>query len=263
MLVQVAVAHAAAVEDCRVIEQRAVPVWSRLQLLQEMPEQLHVVRVDLLLLGDEDRIVAMVRHRMVLLGDADLRVGPPTVSRAISNDPVFIAKKQKIDTYHMQLLGHFLEKLQATPDGDGTLLHHSTILYGGGMGDGNLHEQSIFRARGGRSRRAVENRSAPRLRRQHADGKLLYTVLDKAKGADRADWRQHWTIAAQKRCQASSAREAQGEFNIHNAGICVVLLVLVVCVGRDAEGADTRLVDAVKQADTGGGPDPPPEEGRS
>jgi hypothetical protein len=58
------------------------------------------------------------------------------------DDPALIAKKQKIDTYHVQLLGYFLEKMQATPDGDGSLLDHSMILYGGGLGDGNLHEHS-------------------------------------------------------------------------------------------------------------------------
>jgi len=55
------------------------------------------------------------------------------------NDPDLIAKKAKIDTYHVQLLTYFLQKLQATPDGEGTLLDQSLILYGGGMGDGNLH----------------------------------------------------------------------------------------------------------------------------
>jgi len=55
------------------------------------------------------------------------------------NDPELIAKKAKIDTYHVSLFNYFLEKLQATPDGDGSLLDHSLITYGGGMGDGNLH----------------------------------------------------------------------------------------------------------------------------
>jgi hypothetical protein len=55
------------------------------------------------------------------------------------NDPELIAKKAKIDTYHVQLLTYFLEKLQATSDGDSSLLDQSLILYGGGMGDGNLH----------------------------------------------------------------------------------------------------------------------------
>ena len=43
------------------------------------------------------------------------------------------------DTYHVKLFAEFVEKLQATPDGDGSLLDHSLILYGSGMGDGNLH----------------------------------------------------------------------------------------------------------------------------
>ncbi|MGA2713313.1 MAG: DUF1552 domain-containing protein [Bryobacteraceae bacterium] len=58
------------------------------------------------------------------------------------NDPELIAKKAKIDTYHVQLLSYFLQKLQSTPDGDGTLLDHSLIVYGGGMGNGNLHRHT-------------------------------------------------------------------------------------------------------------------------
>jgi hypothetical protein len=37
------------------------------------------------------------------------------------------------------MLGYFLERLQATPDGDGTLLDHSMILYGSSLSDGNEH----------------------------------------------------------------------------------------------------------------------------
>jgi hypothetical protein len=58
------------------------------------------------------------------------------------NDPELIAKKAKIDTYEVQLLTYFLEKLKATPDGDGTLLDHSLVVYGGGMGNGNLHRHT-------------------------------------------------------------------------------------------------------------------------
>src|SRR5262245_59053449 len=73
------------------------------------------------------------------------QIGVPEQHHPVSHhrdDPALIAKKQKIDTYHVYLLGYFLEKLKATPDGDGSLLDHSMILYGGGMGDGNLHEHS-------------------------------------------------------------------------------------------------------------------------
>jgi hypothetical protein len=58
------------------------------------------------------------------------------------NDPALIVKKAKIDAYHVQLLAYFLQKLQAVPDGEGSLLDQSLILYGGGMGDGNLHRHS-------------------------------------------------------------------------------------------------------------------------
>jgi hypothetical protein len=44
-----------------------------------------------------------------------------------------------INTYEVSLLAGFLEKLQATPDGDGTLLDQSMILYGGGISDGDQH----------------------------------------------------------------------------------------------------------------------------
>ena len=54
----------------------------------------------------------------------------------------FAAKKAKIDTYHVQLLASFLERLRTTEDGDGTLLDHSIILYGSGLGDGDLHSHN-------------------------------------------------------------------------------------------------------------------------
>lgn len=45
-----------------------------------------------------------------------------------------------INRYHVQVLGYFLDKLQKTPDGDGTLLDHSTVLYGSSMSNGNQHD---------------------------------------------------------------------------------------------------------------------------
>src|SRR6185436_7568014 len=55
------------------------------------------------------------------------------------NDPDNIAKVIKINTYHATLFSKFLDKLRATPDGDGSLLDHSLIVYGGGMGNPNQH----------------------------------------------------------------------------------------------------------------------------
>jgi hypothetical protein len=55
------------------------------------------------------------------------------------NDPAKVAAHTKINTYHVELFVKFLEKLRAAPDGDGSLLDHSMIFYGGGMGEGNGH----------------------------------------------------------------------------------------------------------------------------
>jgi hypothetical protein len=50
-----------------------------------------------------------------------------------------IANLVKLNTYHVSLFGKFLEKLRSTPDGDGSLLDHSMILYGSGMSESNNH----------------------------------------------------------------------------------------------------------------------------
>ena len=57
------------------------------------------------------------------------------------NDPAMIAKVVTINTYHTTLFAKFLARLQATPDGDGSLLDHSLIVYGGGMGNPNQHAE--------------------------------------------------------------------------------------------------------------------------
>lgn len=56
-----------------------------------------------------------------------------------SNNEENKARFALINRYHVSLLGQFLDKLAATPDGDGTLLDHSLVLYGSGMSDGNQH----------------------------------------------------------------------------------------------------------------------------
>ncbi|MDA1092625.1 MAG: DUF1552 domain-containing protein [Acidobacteria bacterium] len=54
-------------------------------------------------------------------------------------DPEKLAKLTKINQYHAQLFAGFIERLRSTPDGDGSLLDHSMIVYGAGMGDSNAH----------------------------------------------------------------------------------------------------------------------------
>jgi hypothetical protein len=51
-----------------------------------------------------------------------------------------LEKNVRIQSYHVSLLAYFLEKLRSTPDGDGSLLDHSTILYGSNMSNSNAHD---------------------------------------------------------------------------------------------------------------------------
>ena len=51
-----------------------------------------------------------------------------------------IAQLAKINAFHATMFAYFLEKLAGTPDGDGSLLDHSIILYGSGHGDPNIHQ---------------------------------------------------------------------------------------------------------------------------
>ena len=46
----------------------------------------------------------------------------------------------QINRYHVQTLAYFLEKLRATPDGEGNLLDHSVVIYGSSMSNGNQHD---------------------------------------------------------------------------------------------------------------------------
>jgi len=55
-------------------------------------------------------------------------------------DPEKLAKLAKINTFHMTLFSDFLQKLKATPDGDGSLLDHTVYVYGSGMGNSSLHD---------------------------------------------------------------------------------------------------------------------------
>ncbi len=57
-----------------------------------------------------------------------------------SNNAVKVANLAKINAYHVSLFGYYLDRLKATPDGDGTLLDHSLILFGSGMGNPDIHD---------------------------------------------------------------------------------------------------------------------------
>ncbi len=102
---------------------------------------------DLLVMGyraDLTRVSSMIIARE-LSGRTYPEIGIPGQHHLISHhrdDKELVSQKARIDTYHVQMLAYLLEKMQATPDGDGSLLDHSLIMYGSGMGNGNLHRHN-------------------------------------------------------------------------------------------------------------------------
>ncbi len=55
--------------------------------------------------------------------------------------PRWMKQAGEVNVYHASLLSYFLDRMRSTPDGDGSLLDHSMILYGAGLGDGDIHSQ--------------------------------------------------------------------------------------------------------------------------
>jgi len=71
-------------------------------------------------------------------------IGVPDAFHALShhaNDPAKKARLVKIQRYHTNAFAKFVTKLSKMPDGDGTMLDHSLLLYGSNMSNSNLHNQ--------------------------------------------------------------------------------------------------------------------------
>ncbi|MBI2150075.1 MAG: DUF1552 domain-containing protein [Acidobacteria bacterium] len=97
-----------------------------------------------------------------------------------NNVPEQVAKKAKIDTYHLTLFANFLEKLRATPDGDGNLLDQSTFLYGSGMSNGNVHDHvNLPILVAGRGAGQLKGNRHVKVNRQPLSN-LMLTILDQA-----------------------------------------------------------------------------------
>jgi hypothetical protein len=100
--------------------------------------------LDLTLLSyqaDVTRVVAFQFGRE-LSGRAYPWIGVPDGHHGVSHhqlDPEKITKATKINAYHVSLYAGLLEKMRNTPDGDGSLLDHSIMMYGAGMGDSDHH----------------------------------------------------------------------------------------------------------------------------
>ncbi len=70
------------------------------------------------------------------------QIGVPEAHHPLSHHnfvPELVERMSRINRYHVQLFSQYLAKLKATPDGDGSLLDHMTILYGSGISHSTTH----------------------------------------------------------------------------------------------------------------------------
>jgi hypothetical protein len=99
--------------------------------LQVLAYQCDLTRVVTLMLGRE------------FSGVTYPQIGVPDAHHPITHhagEVEKIAKVEKINAYHVTQFAYLLDKMKSTPDGDGTLLDHSTLIYGTGMGECNAHD---------------------------------------------------------------------------------------------------------------------------
>ncbi len=90
---------------------------------------------------DFTRVITLMMGRE-LSGQTYPQIGVPDAHHPVShheNSPAKIAVLAKINVYHASLFAYYLDRLSSTADGDGSLLDHTTILYGAGMGNSNGH----------------------------------------------------------------------------------------------------------------------------
>jgi Protein of unknown function (DUF1552) len=97
------------------------------------------------------------------------------------NDPEKIAKTVKIDELHVRSFAYLVEKMAAAPDGDGSLLDHSMLLYGSSISDGNQHthhDLPLVLVGGGSGK--IKGGRHIRYAKETPMNNLLVSMLDKA-----------------------------------------------------------------------------------
>ena len=120
------------------------------------------------------------------------QVGVPDAHHEIShhqNVPDAIKKNVKIQIYHMGLFAQFLQKMRSTPDGDGSLLDHSIVLFGSNMSNSNLHDHFPLPNLG--YWRRVQGRPAHQISGSHADDEPPADAAGQSRRPDRQPRRQH------------------------------------------------------------------------
>ena len=123
---------------------RELPAVDKPQGIPDSFEEHAKLMFDLMAIAyqaDLTRVVTFLMGREVSVRTYP-EVGVPEPHHPVSHHgdrPEQLEKNAKINTFHVQLFAHLLERLRSTPEGDGSLLDHSMITYGPGFSDPNRH----------------------------------------------------------------------------------------------------------------------------
>ena len=114
------------------------------------------------------------------LSERRRRASASTAARTTRTTPTQIRKYADLNRYHVSTLAYFAQRLQSIPDGDGTLLDHSLVLYGTNMGNSNQHQHYDVPhiLVGGANGQLKGNRHLPYERKTVTTGNLLLSVMD-------------------------------------------------------------------------------------
>jgi len=122
-----------------------IPVMDRPEGIPDTFEEHTKLMSDLMVIAFQTDMTRVITYMMAREGSnrSYREIGIPDGHHSLSHhmlDPVKMDKVAKIDQYHVKSFAYLVGRMQATPDGDGTLLDHTMLLYGSSIRDGNIHD---------------------------------------------------------------------------------------------------------------------------
>lgn len=121
-----------------------LPEMERPSSIPEEFEEHAKLMIDLMVIAYQTDMTRVVSCMLAREGSnrSYRSIGVPDGHHSVThhrNDPEKVEKTAKINHLHAQTFAYLLQRMRSTPDGDGTLLDHSMILYGSSISDGNAH----------------------------------------------------------------------------------------------------------------------------
>ncbi len=163
-----------------------MPVMERPAGIPDSFEDHAKLMADLMVIAWQTDMTRVITFMMAREGSnrSYREIGVPDGHHSVThhqNDPVKVAKTQKIDELHVKAFSYLVKRLDETKDGDGTLLDHSMVLYGSSIRDGNVHDHhDLPLLLAGGKTAGIKSGRHIRYAPETPMNNLLLTMLDKA-----------------------------------------------------------------------------------